>query len=153
MAKQQQQHSICVDIDGTLLSYDRWRGQDHFGDAIDGAVEFMQRFREAGWHIILLTARLADSVVAEDVEGNGFDRRKAEIKRKIAKAMNDRGFKGLYDAIEGKPLAIAYIDDRGFNCDPEGFSDPRLVYWDVHQAVGRRRSRTTKQSSTKGKKS
>ena len=94
------QPTVCVDLDGTLLSYDNWKGEEVFGDPLPGAVDAMQQFRESGWKIIIFTTRANRDL--------------------IAKALDKRGI--VYDHINenpdqpgensGKPLADVYIDDR-----------------------------------------
>ncbi|RIZ69030.1 MAG: hypothetical protein D0530_10925, partial [Methylococcales bacterium] len=52
-------HRLCVDLDGTLIKYDGWRGEHHFGDPIPGAVEFTKKLALIG-EVVIYTARCRD---------------------------------------------------------------------------------------------
>lgn len=49
--------SLAVDLDGTLLKYDKFRGWNHFGEPNEGMVELLQKIKDAGWNIIIWTVR------------------------------------------------------------------------------------------------
>lgn len=49
--------TAVVDLDGTLSEYDKWRGEDHFGDPIPLAREALNELREWGWRIVIYTTR------------------------------------------------------------------------------------------------
>ncbi len=48
---------VAVDLDGTILSYDSWKGRDHFGQPVAGVVAGLQRLRDKGAIIIVYTCR------------------------------------------------------------------------------------------------
>lgn len=48
---------LAVDMDGTLIQYDYWRGVEHYGDPIPGMREVLQEVRDAGWCIVIWTVR------------------------------------------------------------------------------------------------
>lgn len=56
---------LAVDLDGTLLKYDRFRGLDHFGEPVEGMVELLLKVREAGWDIVIWTVREKSVIMIE----------------------------------------------------------------------------------------
>lgn len=102
--------SVAVDLDGVLAQYDGRKGVKHIGEPHDGALGFMLALREAGYRIIVHTAR---TCLANKMDGRSHGIIEAWLK--------EHGFK--YDEIwtgEGKPIAAAYVDDRAVQCDPDG---------------------------------
>jgi hypothetical protein len=102
---------VCLDLDGVLAERIYEQGAGDLGDPIDGAVEFTRELAEFA-DIVILTAR---------VRGKGDTHaaatRKAESR--IRDWLDLHGF--AYHEIaagEAKPLACAYIDDRGVSCRP-----------------------------------
>lgn len=49
--------TAVVDLDGTLSEYDKWRGEDHFGEPIPLARDALSELREWGWRIVVFTTR------------------------------------------------------------------------------------------------
>jgi len=49
--------TVAVDLDGTILRYNGWKGHKHFGEPIDGAKEALEEFRKMGFKIIIWTTR------------------------------------------------------------------------------------------------
>ena len=45
--------TICIDIDGTLVHYEEWKGEEHFGGIIEGAVSATHKLHKNGWYIII----------------------------------------------------------------------------------------------------
>jgi len=101
---------ICVDLDGVLARYDGWRGMEHIGEPVDGAIEFTQRMSE--WaDIIIFTTRLRIKGVKQPL---------SEREKIVRKWLDKHGF--TYAEIytgQGKPAAAAYIDDRAVSCRPQ----------------------------------
>lgn len=98
--------SVAVDLDGTLAQYDGWKGAEHIGQPFKGAVQFTKALKQAGFHIIIHTARTC--------EANAYQGKSARIARRWLK---DHGFK--FDEVwtgVGKPIACAYVDDRAVQC-------------------------------------
>ena len=50
---------IGVDFDGTLATYDRWRGLWHTGQPIWPMVHRVRQFLDEGWDVRIFTARVA----------------------------------------------------------------------------------------------
>jgi hypothetical protein len=83
-----------VDLDGTLASYDGWRGEASIGDPIPGAVEAMERLIQE-FDVYVYTVR----------QEKGF----------VAQWLQEHGFPAKIQVFSGdKPMAWAYIDDRAF---------------------------------------
>ena len=103
------QPTACVDLDGTIFEYDRWRGEQFFGELIPGAKEALKGLRDAGWRVIIYTTRGSRDLVGAALLESGVP----------------------YDYINenpdqppgcsGKPIADVYVDDRavGFRGDWE----------------------------------
>lgn len=112
--------SIAVDVDGVLAQYDEWKGLDHIGDPIPGAVKFTKDLGEH-FDVIIFTTRCCEEI-------NGPEKAPLLVNR-VRRWLNKHGFH--FDHIwseKGKPLAVAFIDDRGIRCEPQKACDPRHVY-------------------------
>lgn len=110
---------VCVDLDGTLLSYDGWKGVEHFGAPLPGAVEFtreLSRFAD----VIIFTCRCSEDCQSESAEF---------LTRRVREFLDREGF--AYSEIytgRGKPFAHAYIDDRSIVCDPQSWVGPEVSF-------------------------
>ncbi|MEJ7623204.1 MAG: hypothetical protein WKF34_04365 [Pyrinomonadaceae bacterium] len=104
---------VCVDLDGVLAQYDKWKGVDHFGDPVPGALEFakkLARFAE----ITVFTSRCAQDVL----EGSRITPGQLRIRVIEWLEKNKFPYTDVYIG-QGKPRAAAFIDDRAVNCDPQ----------------------------------
>lgn len=103
--------TVAVDLDGVLAQYDGWKGVDHIGDPIPGAVEFTQALSEF-CDVLIYTTRCCEEINTPE---------KAHLLVNRVRAWLDaNGF--AYAAIwsgQGKPIAVAYVDDRGISCRPQ----------------------------------
>lgn len=97
--------SVAVDLDGTLLTYDYWRGEEHFGEPLSYAHEALKLFKENGWHVIVWTSR-NDTKKIRSVVDKYFPGCVDEIN--IHAAFEDRYGKAR------KLVADLYIDDRAW---------------------------------------
>lgn len=54
-----EEHSpiIAVDLDGTILEYDGWKGEDHFGDPRVGARKALRELQRRGYLVVIHTCR------------------------------------------------------------------------------------------------
>ena len=88
------QRALSIDFDGVLHSYTSgWQGHDTIPDPpVSGAVEACERLHEAGWKLYVHTSRSHLKPVQEWLAAYGFP---PMVLTRI------------------KPIAIAYIDDRG----------------------------------------
>ena len=103
--------SVCVDLDGVLAQYDGWKGVEIIGDPILGAREFLLKLREK-YFIVIHTTR-TNSLV-----NKGMGERELRLIVEDWLVKNDM----IFDAItvkDGKPIAVAYVDDRAVMCCPQ----------------------------------
>jgi hypothetical protein len=49
--------TIAIDLDGVLAQYDGWKGPDHYGEPMPGAVDFLRALITADMQPILHTTR------------------------------------------------------------------------------------------------
>jgi hypothetical protein len=104
--------TVCVDLDGVLAIYDGWKGVKTIGKPIKGAKAFMEWLKSQKAKIVIFTTRCSKEF------NDGRDPK--ELERLIAAWL--KTWKIPYDSIytgQGKPLAAAYVDDRGVSCTPQ----------------------------------
>ena len=108
--------TVCLDLDGVLVDRTYARGGETLGDPIDGAVEFTRALAEQA-DIVIHTARLANRPAgASDGAAQAEQRR---IEERIRAWLDQHGFAYKQIALAvGKPIASAYVDDRGVSCRP-----------------------------------
>ena len=93
--------TVCIDIDGTLVHYDEWKGEENFGSMIDGASSATRKLHEKGWYIIIFSTRSNKKYISKFLIEN-----KVEFDS-INENPNQPG-----NAKGGKPIADVYVDDR-----------------------------------------
>jgi hypothetical protein len=54
---------LAIDMDGTLLQYDGWKGDAHYGDPNPGMKQMLEEIRKAGWLIVVWTTRGGDGAI------------------------------------------------------------------------------------------
>ena len=122
-----QKPRVCLDVDGVLADRTYGRGAEDLGDPIPGAVEFTRALAQRA-EVVIHSARLA----AED--STSAAGRKAEAR--LRDWLDQYGF--AYQSIAsgvGKPVASAYVDDRGVSCRP--MDDGPRAFEDALLAVER----------------
>lgn len=108
---------VCVDLDGVLAEYDKWKGIDHIGDPVPGALEFARQLsREA--EIVVFTSRCAQDVL----EGSRVTPAQLRIRVIEWLERNKFPYTDVYTG-QGKPRAAAFIDDRAVYCNPQNDPD------------------------------
>src|SRR3990167_2898149 len=92
--KETMQKAICLDFDGTIHAYTSgWQGDDIVHDPpIDGAAEACHALVEAGWKLYVLSSRTNLNPVVDWLIEHQFH---PMILTRV------------------KPIAVAYVDDRG----------------------------------------
>lgn len=96
--------TVAVDLDGVLAKYDGWKGIDHVGDPVPGAKEFIEELCKE-FSVIIYTTRCRES---------------KGIARVVGWLIEWNFPKEVTVWTEGgKPLAVAYIDDRAVTCRPQ----------------------------------
>jgi len=111
--------TLAVDLDGTILEYDGFKGVGVFGSPIDGSRETLQKFKEDGWFIVIDTCRgevpqVIEHLMLFDIP---FD------------SVNNHPFQPS-TANPGKPMAEYRIDDTAIHFDGDWAS--------IYNEVGRR---------------
>ena len=95
--------TLVFDLDGTIFEYDRWRGEDHFGQPRAHVKEVMDELKAAGFRLLVYTRRKNPDKVAAAL-------RKHEIP--FTAVNRDPGHE---DDGTPKPSGLLYIDDRGID--------------------------------------
>lgn len=114
--------TVAVDLDGVLARYDGWRGIDHIGEPIPGARAFVRVLREQ-FEVVIFTTRCNTKL---NREGANL------LRNRIRDWLDQHGFE--YDDIhtdQGKPAAVAYVDDRAVECRPESYENPIDCFTDA----------------------
>lgn len=110
---------VCVDLDGVLAEYDGWKGIDHIGAPLPGALEFMQSLARIA-EIVIFTARCSTEIGDERAAAMTPGQLRIKIIDWLEK--NKFPYTDVYIG-QGKPLASAFIDDRGVPCSPQKNAD------------------------------
>lgn len=135
---------VWVDIDNTLANSGVWQGIFHFGEPFPGARKFMHDLKNLGvlkgFRVGVLTCRgkldVADREILEEMYPGSGDAHKREVLEGLI-ATWMRQHKLPFDYIytdQGKPVGIAYIDDRAVWCCPKTFG-PEHAYATASTAV------------------
>jgi hypothetical protein len=90
--------TVCVDLDGVLAHYDGWKGDNHIGLPISGAVRFIRALSDFA-RVLIHTSRTELDPVVAWLDKHAFD------------------YHGIWK-LPGKPMAVAYVDDRAVICRP-----------------------------------
>jgi hydroxymethylpyrimidine pyrophosphatase-like HAD family hydrolase len=113
------QPTVCVDIDGTLILQESWKGEDYFAPLQPGAKAAMDTLRRRGWFIILYTSRGKVETIKKWAEENKipFD------------AINENpNFDEEYKS--PKPISDCYIDDRAISFTNWETALLQTEFWD-----------------------
>jgi hypothetical protein len=106
---------VCLDLDGVLARYEGWRGPEHIGSPLPGALEFAWSL--AGFaDIIIFTSRCS-----QDPGLDGESRvDPGRMRVRIIDWLEEHKFpySDVYVG-QGKPRAAAFIDDRAVRCSPQ----------------------------------
>src|SRR5258708_2390703 len=83
---------LAVDFDGVIHKYSHgWMDGSCYDEPMEGALEMIQKLMEAGYQIVVFTARQPQGDVKDWLEKYNFP---------------------VMDITNEKPMALAYIDDR-----------------------------------------
>lgn len=108
---------ICLDLDGVLAQYDKWKGIDHIGDPVPGAVEFAKKLSKIA-EIVIFTSRCAQDLL----DGSRITPAMLRIRIIDWLEKHEIPYSDVYIG-QGKPRAAAFIDDRAVTCSPQNDSD------------------------------
>lgn len=118
--------AVAVDLDGVLAEYDGWEGLDDIGDPVEGARQFCERLREdMDLEVVVFTTRSNPDPFNEGENRASPERCHAIVKGWLEKhdIPHDRVFTG-----RGKPIAVAYVDDRAVLCKPHESPTPQAEW-------------------------
>lgn len=116
--------TVCVDLDGTLARYDGWKGVEHIGDPLPGAVEFVRELTTFA-EVVIYTTRCKAFPDGKYDSGDSIKDYVAETPEDLARRVScwlqkhDFPLQIRVYAGQGKPIASAYIDDRSVVCQPQ----------------------------------
>ena len=105
--------TVAVDLDGVLAQYDGWKGINHIGEPISGAKQFLTALQALPAKVCIHTTR-CNAGANKDADLN-----ERELRLIVEDWLVKHGLP--FDSIacgEGKPLAVAYVDDRAVVCRP-----------------------------------
>jgi len=107
---------ICVDLDGVLAKYTHWQGLDHIGEPIPGALKFAKNLAKYA-DLVIFTSRCShDSGNDPDM----VDLSPGQMRIRVIDWLEKHKFPYADVYIgQGKPRALAFIDDRGVSCSPQ----------------------------------
>jgi hypothetical protein len=103
--------TVAVDLDGVLAKYMSWQGVENIGDPIEGARQFMKELSK-NYYVIVFTTRCSATF------NPGFTSKQLVSYVLRWLMQHDIPHDSVY-AGQGKPLATAYVDDRGVSCEPQ----------------------------------
>ena len=108
---------VCLDLDGVLAQYDKWKGIDHIGDPIPGALEFTKHLAKIA-EIVIFSSRCAQDVL------EGLRITPGMLRIRVIEWLEKHKFPftDVYTG-QGKPRAAAFIDDRAVVCSPQTDKD------------------------------
>ena len=110
---------VCLDLDGVLAKYEGWRGTDHIGPPLPGALEFAWSLAQFS-DIVIFTSRCSQDAGGEERSRISPGQMKIRIIEWLEK------YKFPYTDVyvgQGKPRAAAFIDDRAVRCSPQTDKD------------------------------
>lgn len=107
MDPKRQKQTVCVDLDACLATYDGWKGLDHIGAVRPGAVPFMAALRK-DYRVVVHTSRTSNDPAYRD-PGVTLEMLKAKVENWLA--ANNIEYDEVWTS-PGKPIAVAYLDDR-----------------------------------------
>ena len=106
---------VCLDLDGVLARYEGWKGSEHIGTPLPGAVDFAASLAEFA-DIIIFTSRCSQDTAVETERVVDPAKMRIRIIDWLEK------YKIPYADVyvgQGKPRAAAFIDDRAVVCSPQ----------------------------------
>ena len=106
---------VCLDLDGVLARYEGWKGSDHIGAPLPGALDFATALAQFA-DIVIFTSRCSQDTSVESNRVVDPARMRIRIIDWLEK------FKIPYIDVyvgQGKPRAAAFIDDRAVVCSPQ----------------------------------
>ena len=107
--------TVAVDIDGCLAHYHGWAGHDNIGKLFKGAAAFTRKLHAEGFFVLLYSTRCKG-----DVFGDYYNPLKLAEQVKQWATTHEIYFDEVYIG-QGKPPAVAYVDDRAVQVFPPAY--------------------------------
>ncbi len=110
---------VCLDLDGVLARYEGWKGNEHIGVPLPGALDFATALAQFA-DIVIFTSRCSQD------ESSDSNRVADPAKMRIRIIDWLERYKIPYVDVyvgKGKPRAAAFIDDRAVPCSPQADKD------------------------------
>ena len=107
LMKEEFRHKIiCVDLDGTIISYKRGMcSEGKFGKVLPGAKNYLKRLMKDGWWVIIYTVRGNRNKISKALLFNG-------IRKGVHYSAVNRRKNVILGSYKGKCGADIYLDDR-----------------------------------------
>ena len=103
--------TIAIDFDGVIHKYSKgWQDGSIYDEPVEGTLEAIKKLQELGFLIIVFTTRKNTEVVS------GWIYKKMGL---------------LLSVTNEKPMAVAYIDDRGIRFEDWDTTIDKLIGYDV----------------------
>jgi hypothetical protein len=106
---------VCLDLDGVLARYEGWKGSEHIGSPLPGALDFAIALSSVA-DIVIFTSRCSQDAAHET--GRVVDPAKMRIRIIDWLERYKFPYADVYVG-QGKPRAAAFIDDRAVPCSPQ----------------------------------
>jgi len=107
MSTEKSKITIAVDFDATLANYDNWdKHGENPGNPREDVVQGLQRLKDAGWIVGIHSTRNTEVIQKWIIKHNLSE---------LIDFVNDSP--NQPEGCSSKPIAFAYIDDRGIRYD------------------------------------
>lgn len=107
---------VCLDLDGVLAKYTTWKGLDHIGEPIPGALKFAKKLAKHA-DIVIFTSRCSHDA---GTDPDMVELSPGQMRIRVIDWLERHKFPYTDVYIgQGKPRAMAFIDDRGVSCSPQ----------------------------------
>lgn len=63
---------IAFDLDGTIAYYTGFKGYEHIGEPIKPMVDLLKNYLEAGYEVVIFTARVGNESEEENTKARGY---------------------------------------------------------------------------------
>ena len=97
---------VAVDLDGTLIEYHGFKGDDCFGAFVPSVLKAVKRFQSDGWEVSIFTAR-----VSEDGDKGAY------AAHEIRKKLSTVGLGHLEITSTKKKKFDLFLDDRAVSVE------------------------------------
>ncbi len=131
-----QRPRVCLDLDGVLATYTKWRGFDYIGPPVPGALDFARHLAEVA-DIVVFSARTSGD---PGPNGDFPLLTVGQLRIKIIDWLEKHHFpyKDVYVG-QGKPRVAAFVDDRAVTCSPQTDTEAFDTALDsVYKLLGRK---------------